>query len=167
MRVESRGSLPSLLLCLPHPFFLILSIFLSSRFSKDFPHFTRGRCGQLALTPGFAPEIYVRMERSRHPPPTSSPLFPLLSSPPPPPLLPHRFTTCPLTWTNFRMRISAPTFSATPSFVASCTIDAIGKIVGLALRAKMIYRRGSRARRKSSRRDADPTLIRDVRHSRN
>lgn len=86
---------------------------------------------------GICSEIYVRMERSRAVPRVSR-LAPASSY--------HRFTTSPLTCANFRMRVSARQLSnpATPFFVASCTIDAIGKIVDFALNA-MIYCRGNRA----------------------
>lgn len=99
--------------------------------------------------------------------PPSSPDFlpslPLSLTSSPSLLLPHRFTTCPLTWTNFRMRVSAPTFSATLSFVASCTIDAIGKNCRLGVaRQDDLSPRKSRASQVVEARDADPTLIRDV-----
>lgn len=86
---------------------------------------------------GICSEIYVRMERSRRRPSRGRHLASSY----------HRFTTSPLTCANFRMRVSARQLSnpATPFFVASCTIDAIGKIVDFALNARDLLPGKSRA----------------------
>jgi len=102
----------------------------SSRFSEAFLHFTRGRAGSWRLLRDLLGNLCLDGAQSRHPlaPPASSY---------------YRFTTSPFTCANFRMRVSARQLSnpATPFFVASCTIDAIGKIVGFALNTMIYYRK--------------------------